>query len=425
MKKLLSLVLVLTFVFGGTAIAAEKFNLSGQYRMEMYNLVDDDMNSSVKDDKQYVDQRFRLQFDFTPAENVKAVLRGDFAEANWGTVSNTTTPTAFAATTTTSGIGYRTDPAGGTIMIDKAYVDLQTAMVNWKVGLFPHVGFGKAVTTDNQGANVMITADFAPVSVTALWTKVEEGTALTDDVSATAADEDRDIYGVQVAYKSDAFGAGVLYAMDDDKNASTAGDQKTVFGVFGDATFGMLSMWAEYDMYGGDNGGAVNYVGNNFFFHLSAALSDQLTLGGDVIWAAGESDAADTTLPYLTWDQNYQPFDHGPFNAVTAENTGIQTGVAPFEADAGSQALNIFATFAATEALTVYGNFGYLKPDVEDPNGDLSYYDTATVFGIAAKYTFLPGTAFSVKYRNMGMSGTTGLPDDSETLYAGMLSVNF
>lgn len=133
MKKLLSLVLVLTFVFTGTAIAAEKFNLSGQYRMEMYNVVDDDHDSSIKDDKAYIDQRFRLQFDFMPADGVKAILRGDFAETNWGSV---TTPTAY---TGNRGINYRPnlgEPSNDTIMIDKAYVDLQTAMVNWKVGLF-------------------------------------------------------------------------------------------------------------------------------------------------------------------------------------------------------------------------------------------------------------------------------------------------
>lgn len=430
MKKLLSLVLVLIFVFGGTAIAAEKFNLSGQYRAEFYSTDNtNDNDDSIEDGEAYVDQRFRLQFDFTPADNVKAILRGDFAETNWGTVSNTTTvaPTAW---TTTSGIGYRPNAAdSSTIMIDKAYVDLTTAMINWKVGLFGHAGFGKGVTTDNQGANIMITADFAPVTVTGLWTKVDEGTSVIDDLTpTTGAAEDHDVMGIQVGYKTDAFGVGGFYALSSDKNDGTQDNEATVIGLYGDASMGIFSFWAEYDIYGGKNDVTnMDYVGNVLTANVVAAVSDQLKLTSTLIWAAGNTTATDMQIQNgLTSDSAFDPLDLG-WNDAIGEFWDLGGDGDQFEANAGAKLINLKADFIISDAFSVYGGFAWSTPDVEDPNGDNMYLDGVTVFAIGGAYNFLPGTSFKLGYESASRSsgGTVAMADDAATKIMGALFVNF
>jgi len=417
MKKYFILALVLLFATGTAMAADDTFKADGQYRMEMYSFTDNDHDGDTDDDQRFIDQRFRTRFSFMPADGVKAVLRGDYAETTWGDLD----APAFAAGTDRTegpgGIGYRANQGAGTLMIDQAYADLTKAMVNVKAGLFGHGGLGNALTTDNQGANVFVTADFAPVQVKVLYTKLSEGKALTDDVEADDSDKDTDVMGAEAVFSSGAFSAGAFYATMVD---NAADDTKNVIGVHGSTSMGNMSFWGEVDLYSGDDGAGTDYVGTMATLNGQMAVNEQLKVILDVFFATGNTDGDKDQISNLTDDWSYVPMDHGPFQWV--QSTGIN--VHEIENDAGSQGLNIAVTYAVMDALTIYGDVGYVMPSEEDPDDNDVYVSSYTVFSVGAKYTFLPGTSFNVKYENISVSGEN-INDDPTSKIMGMLAVNF
>jgi hypothetical protein len=391
MKKFFILTVILLFATG-TAFA--EFSTSGQYRMEMYDFQDADHDGDAEDHEQYLDQRFRVQFDWMPAEGVKTVLRGDFAEDAWGE------------------IGYRPNAGHDTIMIDKAYADLQISMVNLKAGLFGQGGVGNSINFEYQGTNIIAAASFEPVAVKVIYSKLSEGAAKTDDALDDDSDMDQDLYAAEVKYAADAFGVGAYFGtlIDD-----AAEDTKNAFGLFGDFAMGKLSFWGEAAMYSGSNDAAdVDYVGTSVALNGEMAISDQLSAGLDLTYAPGDTDDDKDQISDILDDWGYVPLDHGPFKWI--QTTGIN--VFEIEDDQGAQMINVYGTYAAMEALTIFANVGYVTP-VED-DGDVDNY---TVFGIAGKYAFLPNTALSLKYENISVSGPDA--DDPTQRLMGMVSVNF
>lgn len=416
MKKLFILALILMFA-AGTAIAAddEKVSFSGQYRMEMYNMDDQDFNSDADDEEQYIDQRFRVQAVFAPADGVKAVWRADFAETTWGTLEKADTSSATG--TTNRGIAYR--PAAGydTIMVDKAYVDLTKAMINARVGLFGHGGLGKGTTTDNQGANIFVTADFAPVQVRALYTKLDEGTSLIDDTDDDA-NEDEDVYGVDATFTSDAFSAGILYAAKPD--AVTDGEAN-VIGVFGSATFGKVALWGALDYYGGDDGGNTDYVGTDFVLSASMPVTDQLKVALDFAYAPGTTEDDEEQITNLTFDAAYIPLEQGPFAWI--EGLGINQW--EIEDNAGGMMIAANGTFAVTDEISLFALLGYVTADEEDPDDDGNSVDDIMVYTIAGTYAFMPKTSFSLQYTGVSRSVSGDLEDDPTQKIMGLLKVSF
>ena len=400
MKKYVILTIALLFVAGIAYAEGDTFSASGQYRMEAYDFKalgndDEDANHQT-----YIDQRFRAQFNWMPADGVKAILRGDFAEDQWGD------------------IGYRPNPGHDTIMIDKAYVDLTKEMVNLKVGLYGHGGFGNAIVNDNQGTNVWITGDFAPVTVDVLYTKLSEGSALTDDAAADDSDKDNDLYGAQVSFAAEAFKAGAFYVtMIDD----AAEDTKNAIGLFGSSTLGKISFWGEVDLFSGSNDATdVDYVGTNVTLNGQMAIMEKLMAGLDLFWAAGSTDDGEEQIAWLTDDWGYTPFDYGPFQWI--QSTGIDNH--EIEANAGSMGFNVYGSYGAMEDLTLYANVGYILPSEEDPDDNDVYVENYTVFSLGATYYLLPGTSFNLRYENVSVSGNN-IADDAQTKLMGMLKVNF
>ena len=287
MKKFFILALALTFVAGFAYAADEekeptleervealetsssKFKVSGQYRVEMYNRSNagfdgngktvtlginaageieevDDSDVDAGTQETWVDQRFRAKFTWMPADGVTAVLQGDFAETMWD-------------------YDYRPGAGSSTIMVDNAHVDLTKEMVNLKLGL-QTTSLGKGVAYGYQGAQIAAAASFEPVSVNAIWMKVEEG-ATDDDakgrnnkafedadpgpdgILGTADDrdlldddnlnKDEDFYGLQVAYDAEMFSAGAFYGTKQDMNGGR-GENVLGFGNFGRAYDGTL-----------------------------------------------------------------------------------------------------------------------------------------------------------------------------------------
>ncbi len=398
MKKYLILALVLMFA-AGSAFAADEhkhnFKMSGQYRLEAYNMDDTDYNSAAEDNVEFFDQRFRLGFSFNPAEGVNAFLRADFAETNWN---------------------YNYRPAGGqtTIMVDRAYVDIQKGFLNIKGGLMS-AGLGKSVAVDYQSPHIVLKADFAPIQIIGLFMRTSEGGANTDD---TTANEDDSLYGAEVKFSSGAFAAGAFFAV---REFGSAEDTLNVVGLHGSTTLGPLALWAELDVFGGDRGpGAADIVGTNVSVNGEMAIGESVTAGINVNYAPGTDAGNEEQITFLTDDWGYTPMDWGPFQWI--QSTGID--IHEVEANAGALGFNIYGKFAAMEGLTIFANAAYLTPAEEDPENDGTFVESYTVGAIGASYVLLPGASLNFEYRHIGRSGT-GIDDDPASKIQGMLKVNF
>ena len=416
MKKFFILALALTFVAGIAYAEDPKFNLSGQYRWEMYQFNNQGFIDEDENKEEYFDQRFRLRTVFTPADGVMAVLRGDYAEDAWGE------------------IGYRPNPGHDTIMIDEAYVDLTKGMFNIKAGLDGFGGFGNSMSTDFQGTNVRVSGNFEPITVKAMWVKLDEGTAKSD-VEDGDPTEDTDLLGAEVIYGAEAFSVGGFYATWQNKATE---DTRNVLGLHGKTSVGKIGIWGEVDLYSGSakdaaaDGDDLDYKGTNVAVNAEMGVNEQLTVGLDLFYATGvdAEDGDEAQLSTLLDDWGYVPLDHGPFKWI--QTTGID--VHAIEANAGSQGFNIYGTFMAMEELAIFANVGYVLPQLEDPDDNDVFVENYTVFAVGASYTFLPGTSFNLKYDNISRSVDNGdldeddagyLGDDARSRIMGMLKVNF
>jgi len=457
MKKFFIVALILTMAVGTAYAADETFKIGGQYRMEMYNITNQDYTNKYdtktsKDNdnvQNYVDQRFRIKADFMPADGVKAVWQADFAEQAWGK------------------IGYRPSAGSDTIMVDKAYVDLTKAMFNVKVGLFGHTGLGEGITTDNQNTGIMATADFSPVMVTAMWQKNEEGLDLRDKQKSsnkevgTDADEfaDADVYGLQVKFVAEAFSAGVFYATKTDMNGQYIDvdpfdaekkkvdgtdidwgeDTRNVIGLFGEMALGKLNLWGEIDSFSGTGknlgvaGSAtgrndVDFVGMNLTLAADMALNEQLKLNFNFHYAPGTDKDDELQITYLTDDAAYNPIDQGAMAWIWG-GTGLDPHMV--DTNTGATSFDVSASYAVMDNLELFGLVAYLMPNEKDPDGDDNYIDNVTVLTASATYSFLPGTSFSVQYTNTSRSVTNdgaaagAYSDDSWSALMGLLKVSF
>jgi hypothetical protein len=417
MKKFFILALILALAVGTAYAADEKFKTSGEYRMEMTNIDNADYNSDADDQKQYVDQRFRVQADFMPADGVKAVWRADFAETTWGTVD-----TSSPAPHNVSGIGYRPNHGKDTIMVDKAYVDLTKEMINVKAGLWGTSGLGQGLTTDDQATQIEVTANFEPVTVVATWRKISEGSSLVDEEDAQ---KDTDLYGGEVKFAAEAFSAGVLYAT---RNDQATEDVKNVIGAWGSMSFGKVNLWAELDSYSGDDGADTDYVGMNLTIAGDTALTEQIKLNFNLHYAPGTTSDNEEQITYLTDDAAYLPLDQGPFAWIWA-GTGLDPHMVDY--NTGATSFDVYVNYAVMDKLGLFGLVAYLMPNEEDPDDDDNHIDSVTIFTLGATYALLPNTSFGLQYTTASRSVTNDGPaasqkgEDAEQLMGALLKVKF
>jgi hypothetical protein len=489
MKKFFIMALALLFVAGFAYAAEEEMTLDervaalensssmfeafGQYRAEFYNVSNagfdgkgenEDGDGKDSTNLMYVDQRFRAGFNWMPADGVKATLRGDFTEGNWD-------------------YDYRPGSGNGRIMIDNAFVDLTPMeMLNLRIGL-QGWELGKGIAAGYQGAAVKATGNFEPVSVTALWMKVDEGSGTGDDSKGVDEPDgfagldddnlaqDEDFYGLQVVYNAEMFSAGGLYATKQDKNGGrgenpglnfqgrdfSEADLPTEFDwqestvnaieLFGSGSVGKISFWGAFTQFSGegkdlvfstgpDAGVAeeaidVDFVGQQLALNGQMGVNEQLTVGLDLFYAAAYDGDDEVQVTTVYDDDGYIPLDHGPFKWVYSNGLDVFM----VDQNAGGQGLNLYGTFMPMEALTLYGNVGYSKATDEDPYDTDSYVSSFTVVSVAASYAFLPGSSFSLKYENVSRDVTNPsgldeeddgyLHDDAISQISAMVKVSF
>jgi len=406
MKKLLIVLLVLSFVIPAMASAEDRLSLSGQVRVRAWstnNITDlgiDGILPDNDDDKmEYWDQRFRMQAVIAPADGVKGVLRMDFSETTWGT----------------GGLEYGPRPTAGTndqFQVDRAYIDVTKGIVNVKAGQ-QLIDLGNAFAYDNNSTALQVTVK-TPLVIRVGMAKESEGGSNNDQTG----NEDVDQYFIDLGFKNDMVGVNVFYAMQKDGNDRTATQSTSEPNLMGAmATFGVgpVSFLAELDIFGGDtgtSGATTDYMGTQMVVQATMKMSDALTLGAHVIYSDGNNDADKAKIcrfPNANFGSQYYS-DFGPFNTDIA-SLGDGDVFDPKDTGAGAMGGGLFTIFAPMPDLTLYGAAHYLV-GMED---DLAlYFDSGLDVNLGAEYTLVPNCTLAMQYHYVDASVGTNVAGASD-----------
>ncbi|WP_300462432.1 porin [Desulfobacula sp.] len=349
--------------------AAADFSAGGSYRALA---ISEDPGGNTPT-SHYFDQRLRLALKWDINDNVKAQLRGDFAEFTWGD-------------------DYRPDQGSDTLMVDRAFVTIKQGPLTLKVGQQAgEWGLGTLWSDQFQG----IQADIAlsPFTLKLLYSKESEGGVTGDTITDNNPNDDDDIYGASVLYATDAFSGGLSYAMLKSRSDSaglardftTNGYAAHIIAPMGSN----MTVSAEGAVFSGDDGAATDYKGTQFHAALDVALTETIKGGVTVLWADGV-DAKETQITSIQDDGVFAALDFAGALGADNGNYGNNTGIFDVSGN-GKGALGIVGDiqFAATEELTFYAKLGYAEPNDND-NLDSNLYAIGNV-----DYAWMPAVMLS------------------------------
>jgi hypothetical protein len=377
MKKLLVAMIAMAFIVGlvaDMAVAEERLSLSGQVRVRAWSTENYDFTDTVNDEQSYWDQRFRMQAVISPADGVKGVLRFDFAEDKWGSDNWAT---------------HRYNE-GSELQVDRAYLDVTKGIVNVKAGQ-QYMGLGNSFAYDNNQTGLQLTIA-TPVVVRLGYAKIDENADATDAPYTDEEDigtADVDHYFINIGYKSDVFSIDGFYAMQKDDQLN---DEPNLFGALAKFGVGPVSVIAELDVFGGDDGAGTDYTGIQFIADASMAMSDAFTLGVDLIYSDGTNDAGEvktTRFPNAFFGSMYYS-DYGAF-ATDITPLGDGDVFDPADTGAGAMGGGVYVKFAPMDTLTLYGQLAYLTSD-EDFSGG---FDSGLVGNLSAEYLLVQNTTLA------------------------------
>ena len=418
MKKFLVLLIVLAFV--APAMADDTLDVSGQMRVEAYTINNSAFSDADDDDLAYWDQRLRLQMKIKPNDAAMAVLRTDITEGTWGAWQN------------------RPDAGtNGLLMIDRAYLSIDSGMVNITGGLNAY-NLGNAIVYNNQGQGIQFTIK-TPATIRLGITKENENgynadseeTEVRDDdgnITDYADAQDTDTQFLDVGFKSGGMSVNVFYAALVD---GRAGNQETrdVMGVQYKNSFGAVSLNVELDMLGGEDADGNTLTGTQLYAKVTMKASDQLTIGSHLAYAAGTDAADETQITYVNnfgdfgvaydvlWHQWPGAFD--PF--ASWDNDMFMTG-----ANQGAISIAPFATFKVKDDLSVGAQLIYMMAggDSSDTTKDI---DSQMLLGLGGRYNLAPSANLDFGYTMA--SKTAGSDNDTEyegySGYGVIMSVGF
>jgi hypothetical protein len=428
MKKLLVVLMVLAFV--APAMADDTLDASGSMRVEAYSISNNGFGDDDSQDLDYWDQRFRMQLRFTPADGVSATVRTDITENAWGRLQGSDTSfdgfrpgLAVSPTGTTTAGG-----ANGILMIDRAYLSIDKGMVNINAGLNTfNLGNGHAY--NNQGQGIQVTVK-TPLVIRLGYTKESENGSNSDKEDAN---KDIDTMFADLGFKNDMMAVNVFYgAVTDGRSGDNP--EPNVIGAIYKGAIGPVNLMAELDVFGGKAGPGVDYTGTQFIADASMKLSDALTLGSHVIYAAGNKDDDKQTITAVVdfADVVYQDAvlpQNGPGSLQPLGSSDLfDVTNADSTAASGQGAMGIapYVKFQVMDDLMLAAHVAYLAKaeDAADPTIEI---DSAFYYGIGASWALAPSAKLDFGYTAASLSEGSDFVGDLETYsaFGAILSVSF
>jgi len=364
MSKFLRTMIVLLAITAMAApvIAADNFSVGGQMRVRA--AYKDFGGSNTATD---IDQRLRVGGKFTVSDNVSLTFRTDFSEGDWGT---------------DGALG-----RFGTIKdMDRAHLDLNFDSFALRAGT-QYVAFGKA-TVDFQDTAFKFTLK-GDVPVTLFYSLY--------DANGSFGVSDTHLYGANVA-----FGPANVFVAS--LKAGGSAQEVYVAGASVKYKLDAVKIAGELDYFTGDASATVDAMGLQAYVDASFAAGEATTVGGALYYALG-ADTGEAQYSFLGngfggWD----PLNHGPL-----QNGNLQAYTRPYDAfgDAGVIALQVYADFAASDALGITSSIVYAEPE-EDAN---TAADSAMFLNVGLAYKVMENTKLlgQVQYVDYDATGVDAM----------------
>ncbi len=358
MSKFLKVLIVMLTIaaFAAPVMAADNFSVSGN--MLVYGTyTDGDAADGATSTWGY--QKLRVQGVFKASDVASITFRTDFQEGTWGS---------------DAGHGRQMLGAGTTMAdLDRAYIDVKLDKVDLRAGT-QYVAFGKSGSFiyNDTGITATIKGEM-PITMTYAVLDDNKEYDIVNDAeinknltisypSGTTPDSDatdRQIFGANI--KLNAF--NVFGGIDFDNTASVY-----MFGATYQAKYDAISVVAEADFFTGEKTETMDAVGMTAFVDASMAVSDTLSAGGAVYYAAGTKktdEAAYTRIGngFGVWDA----FTRGPF---ADENYRFnKRPYDAFAANAGVIAIQGYADMKVNDSLNGGGSLVYAQPEEDASTG--------------------------------------------------------
>lgn len=389
---------VLAVMLAAPVYAADNLQLSGSYFARAWSV--DDAGHAQDTEKDYFHQRFRMQGTINVADDVKAVIRADFAEAIWGDefVSGSVARPGIQD----EGAAPNFDEDGNdydTMHVDRTYININKEMWDLTVGQ-QYAGLGILEVFDANITGVNFGMSFEPVDVSLIYAKIDEGGDnggyggynLQDEDNVTNVNgvnvntEDMDAYVANVGFAMGGFSSNVYGAMINDDSAAEA--EPFAVGFMTSGTVGMVNLTGEIDTFGGDNAAGQDYIGTQMYVKADTDVTDMINVGGELFWAAGTDDPNETQKTNLTDWWSWTPTTSNTFLSTWATATLTASAFQPFGYDEGSMGLSVFADFTPMEKLSCGTKIMYLESQ-EDAyaDGEMTSFNAYVAYDLATNTT--------------------------------------
>jgi hypothetical protein len=341
----------------------------------------------------------RVQAKIKASDNAYVVIRTDMGDGKWG-ISPGFGPGGIS----------RPGNDGSRIDFDRLYGVYESGMFQLTVGQ-QYLGLGVSEVLDANMPAVKVRLNFDGFAPSFIWGKVDENGSTNDD----NANEDTDLYAVNLSFGVGGFDANVYGAMIDDDSADV---EKWVVGLHGAGSIGMLNLVTELDVLGGEKTAAVDWEGVQFYLSADANLSDAFKLGGEFFYAAGYDDVDEAqAVDLVDWGSFTVADTNAPFGT---DIVFVQNGPFDFTGDgAGVIGASLFGSYKVMDALTLGAKLAYLTPEEDDA----TLVDSVTSYTVWANYALGSNTSVALGYNLADPDKEAADPNDEakQTLYARFL----
>ncbi len=442
MRKLLVILMVLAIV--APAMAESKVSISGHYQVSAVaadNIVDQNTQTDTgdADKREFIYQRFRVQPVIQASDAVKATLRFDFAEGQWGQDQDFTTARAVD-----TGVS-------GELQVDRAYADVNMGWLSVRAGLqFIYAGQTQ-VFRDNQPALVFNIKTPSPVGFRLAYIKASEGIGVGSPFRRLADDsapyEDTDRYLGDLSINTDPVKLNIFYVMQkDDGYGDTSDppdgvidnfkDEPWVAGLRVRSAMGALAIKGEVATFGGDNGNGTDYVGTQANVNGMIKLSDAVTVGMDLIYstAQGANEQKITAIgnPFARLDIvsggsfGWDTLTYGRNNAPVFAGLPVDGDVFdPFRTGAGCIGAGIGAKFIPVQKVTLIGQFHYMVADDDNIQGVTGEFEDGYNALFAAVFQLAPKASLHATYQYIDANFADNVDIDSAYIATLWMNIAF
>ncbi len=412
MSRFLKIMIVLlTIAAVATPVMAEdRLSLGGQMRVRGWYL--DDERASEDYTSSFMDQRLRIGGKFNIAEGVSVTFRFDETESAWGDQAG-------------NGSGRFVDGTDRPMQWDRAHLDITKGMFHLRAGQ-QWLGFGNSAFDAQDNGLVLDIKGAVPVTLFWMindnnWSEINTKTVYSSKANYNSDDY---YFGAKAGFKADTTAVEGYLA-----GQTGNGEEVFVVGANGKFDLSAVKLEAEFEYFTGDASENVDAIGTQLFVDASVAASEAFTVGGQLYYALG-TDKADEAQYYCLgnefsgWDSMFilgTGLDNEKAGMGRPWDLGSALGYA---GNTGIMAVRGYASFKASDDLTLSGSLAYAAPE-EDGNTAL---DSAILVALGMKYNVMANTSLGVQVEYKGISAdeTASMPSDPTVLTAGAgLFVNF